>query len=458
MLPFRSKQCQICSTLLTSSTSGDWRAPACLKCVPPAAAAGTLRRGRTVLAAPTASTLCVATHLEGNTGVGALVDVFCQQHPNVVAHRRGAFPGQPRRFTEIPSGLLHKSYGAGPLRRCFVEQNAPSVVNDSCSHSVESLRGLCIRTLYINSDSVAISLIQGLPDLEVLTLQDCHQLQRDLGELAQTNPKLRRLCLVRCGPVNTLPEHIQVLWVEHVQIHSDALAGLTQLRELRTFRAFRDLVGLPPARCKARAVSFEVGPAGPEAFARFAMSALVTKYLDSRTTEEVRLVCRVGKDANPSVTIPGPLCVNFTRFTHKAGLDFMAAEPTCRFDPAVPGLSSLVLGPDVVLVTEGAPDTGALSRAPSSLKRLALMGLYSLRGLDLETLVVTNADNIMFPPTYVAWSELVTMRQLQKLILDPDIDLRDNLPCTVLRGSAPAPRVPPALQLLSVVNNPMFEV
>jgi hypothetical protein len=348
-------------------------------------------------------------------------------------------------------------YGAPKaLRRGFVEEPAPIVVNGSTDIKLLS-DPKNVRTLYINGD-LDIE-VRKFTNLVSLTLQGCHQLQRDLGELARTNPQLRKLCLVHCGPVNTLPEHIQVLWVERVRISSDVLAGLPQLRELRTFRAFQDLNGLLPVRCEARKVSFEVDTGSPDAFARFAVCALVTQWLPPLDVEAVRLVCRAGADANPSDTIPRPLSLNFTRFTHKDDLDLMAAGPTCRFNPDVPGMSTLVLGPDVVLVTpDGATDSNALERTPPSLERLALIGPYRLRGLkNLKTLVITTSYSIMFPPTYVISSELAGLPRLEELIVDPDVNIQMCFgPITVPKGSSLAPLVPPALRTLCVMGMPMF--
>ena len=82
--------CPDCNKPLTANTDGDWRAPSvCLECVQPAV-----------------STLCVATHL-GYNSVGTLVTEFCQHRPKLITHRRDAFPGQPRDFTEMHAGGQH---------------------------------------------------------------------------------------------------------------------------------------------------------------------------------------------------------------------------------------------------------------------------------------------------------------------------------------------------------------
>jgi hypothetical protein len=330
------------------------------------------------------------------------------------------------------------------------------VVDNLCNADRE-LEHEPVTSLYVKNDRLVYTRMSRLDHLEELTLVDCKFAQYYLDCLS-SRTILRKLCLIRCGRVDTLPEHLQSLWVQDVEVGSGALAGL-ELSDLRTFRAFPDLKGLEPVRKVERKPSFMIGPVTPgtasESFAVFAItSTLVSEFLLPKELEQVRLTNRSGALAIPPDTIPRWLKISFRRFAtdpngEKWTWSARPPEPTCRFDPATPGLSTLMLSPDVVLVRDGAPDEGALARAPPSLKRLVLSGCYSLCGLGLTDLVLEHVYGPFTTDTVVSLSELLSLPRLETLIIDPFVRLN-----TDRGGLSPAP-IFPALGRLTVMSRPM---
>lgn len=438
----KCKECPTCKKLVRSNIDGDWRKPVlCLEC--------------TRLPGPT---LCIELSKGSVSGpVRKLISEFCKQKdPTVITGLASDFPSLYH-FQELCPVAIRRNNGVPKaLPRGFISQTDP-IVNGGFifgDFEEELLYATPVKTLYVPNDLLSLQKIQELTDLEELTLQECFKFP-NLGELSRTNPKLRKLYLIRCGPIYTLPEQIQTLWVENVKVPSTALAGLTELCDLRTFRALPSLEHLLPPRHEKRNLSFEVGPVTPEtaskSFAAFAMGSLVGQFLNWLDIENVRLANKTGALLNPQATIPRPLRIDFTPFAARDDLAWMA-QPTCRFDPAIPGLSTLVLGPDVELVTDGVPDRGALSRCSTSLNNLALMGdyekagpkqAYRLHGLNHLNVLLTM--HTLDSTTRISWPELSKL-PIKTLVIGNHVIL-ENLPDSL--------RIPQALQKLSLSLAPM---
>ena len=432
----KCKECPTCKKLLRSNIDGDWRKPVlCLEC--------------TRLPGPT---LCIELS-EGSISdpVRKLISAFCKQkNPTVITGHLSEFPSLYP-FQKVSPVAIRRNNGVPKaLPRGFISQTDP-IVNGGFIFGdfKEELQYYApVKTLYVLDDLLSLPDIQGLPDLEELTLQNCHKFP-NLRELSMTNPQLRKLYLICCGPIDTLPEQLETLWVENVEVPSTALAGLKKVCDLRTFRALPSLEYLLPPRYEKRNLSFEVGPVTPEtaskSFAAFAMGPLVVQFLNWPDIENVRLVNKTGALLNPQATIPRPLRIDFTPFSARDHA--WMALPTCRFDPAIPGLSTLVLGPDVELVTDGVPDRGALSRCSTSLNNLALMGdyggAYSLRGLNhLKVLLAMHTQR---STTRISWSELAELR-ITTLVIGE---------CVFIEKPPNSLRIPQALETLSLSIAPM---